>query len=226
MQRTKQGFIPIIILLLVVILVSGIFLLVKNKTISIGKPFVTSTPIPTPTMEKINYKTQNLGNGWIRVISDNYHFQFDYPQKLNLTSSLNFSHFYPQNESVTMRLQPNETILPEEPNHFTVDLNLTASEKNVSNDLKDTLEKQIQQGLAQENIISSSDISPVSVGNVNGYVHTQIFAGENYNYEILFYDAQLDNSHRISFAITSVSPTITAQDLPTIHKIIQSFKFQ
>lgn len=49
MQKTKQGFIPILVLLLVVILAGSAFFLVKNKTISIGTPLTTVTPIPTPT---------------------------------------------------------------------------------------------------------------------------------------------------------------------------------
>lgn len=205
------------IIISTLIAVSG-YILFRNKNVS------TVSPAPTPTMDEIHYKTEDLSNGWTRFISDNYHLQFEYPQELQLLVENNFYYMdkVSPNESVTIFIQPHYSTSPRpKVNDFVVGTTIT--QINPGSNLKNIIEKDIQQLLTQKTINYSSEITPVSVGNMQGYVHKQYGGADCSLCEMIYYDAYLDDKHRISISVGGKDFTST-QDLPTVQKILSSFK--
>lgn len=224
MKTKKLTLTPVIAAIAVIIVLGIAFMLPKGVKNNVPTPY-TEKLEPIPQLQSVKYVTKDLGNGWVRVISENYKVQFDAPKELTIETSQSFDKTYPQFESAQLTLIPQDS---------TSNVNLHSGVgfliKSDSQNLKNLVEQQLKDMVAKKNINSYTKVESAIVGNAKGYSYTYTGGGDGGG-TVFVYSIPTNSNYYIQFSFSRAfggsgvgGGNMTTSDKAIMQKIVSSFK--
>lgn len=165
-----------------------------------------------PKLELVRYSLEPLDNGYLRLISDNYHFEFIFRDIYEVSTDRGWNKKYPENESVGLGIRDREGISNLS---FSIDIRFL-SNQSLSNIDQDSIAGETQ----KYNLVQKTDLM------TNGLTITKLrYEGQsNGDIVLQYFFIKEDKLYSLAPGLSSQT-TFTNKQLQEIDRIISSFSF-